>query len=100
MMYQTIITFKSDLSNEVLLRMRQTANGAAFCNRAGCLLGNENSPHELVFASDDSGYACLELGTLALREKKEFIDCVTSWKWVDEDPDESCDMLEVFARHK
>jgi len=34
-----------------------------------------------------------------LKEGEVVKSCVQVWQWIDIDPDESCDMLQVFSRH-
>ena len=97
-MYKTIIKIKDDIPDSALHAIHDVVSGA-FLNRAGALKNVSASPYEFIFESDESGYGCLELGMFSLRRQQSFLDHVASWSWIDADPDESCNMLEVFARH-
>jgi hypothetical protein len=97
-MYKTIITLKSDISSDHLEAVHSLCE-SAFNNRAGKLSNASNNPYTLIFEGDDKYYGCLDLGTLALRREKEFIDGIQLWQWIEDDPNECCDLLEVFARH-
>ena len=95
-MYKNIIDIKNDTPSEKLLSISEIA-ADAFNNRAGRLQNTSKNPHILVFEGGDNYYACLELGMFELRDNKNFMECVQAWQWVDENPDESCDMLQVFS---
>ncbi len=43
-------------------------------------------------------YNCLQLGSLNLKEIQSFNKWVKIWQWEDEDPDESCDLLEIVSK--
>ena len=45
-------------------------------------------------------YPCLEIGMLILRRQPEFLTDVKFFDWIDEDPSEWCDLLELFTRRK
>ena len=95
-MYKNIITIKNDTPSEKLLSVCEIATNA-FDNRAGKLENTSKNPYILVFKGGDNYYACLEVGMFELRDNKNFMDCVQAWQWIDENPDESCDMLQVFS---
>jgi hypothetical protein len=95
-MYKNIITIKNDAPNEKLLPIYEIAVNA-FNNRAGKLENTSKNPYILVFEGGDNYYACLEIGMFELKDNKDFMDCVQAWQWVDNNPDESCDMLKVFS---
>lgn len=96
-MYKSVIKLKNSLSAERLNIAKEMAS-QAYVNRAGSLFNVGDSPYELIFEGDDNDCGCLDLGMLALRYEKAFLDCVSSWNWFDEDPDEDCDILDLFAR--
>ena len=73
------------------------AAAKAFHNRAGKLENISKEAHMLIFEGDSGAYPCLELGTFALKDTVGILDYISSWEWIDEDPDESCDMLRVFS---
>ena len=95
-MYKNIITIKNDTPNEKLLSVCEIAANA-FDNRAGRLENASENPYHLVFDGGDNYYACLEVAMFELRDNKDFMECVQAWQWIDENPDESCDMLQVFS---
>ena len=95
-MYKNIITIKNDTPSEKLLSVCEIATNA-FDNRADKLENTSKNPYILVFEDGDNYYACLEVGMFELRDNKTFMDCVQAWQWIDENPDESCDMLQVFS---
>jgi hypothetical protein len=97
-MYKTIITLKNDVPSDVLGSLRTHCLGA-FDNRAGKLSNISHDPYTFVFEAEEKDYGCLDLGTVKLGYVKGFLPYVQSWEWVDEDPDECCDVLEVIARH-
>ena len=97
-MYKTVIQLKDNIAGEELLSLSAVVE-KAFVNRAGSLRNVSTQPREFVFQGAESHYGCLNLGMLDLREVTGFLRFVKSWEWVDEDPDECCSMLEVFARH-
>jgi hypothetical protein len=96
-MYKTIITLKSDISSDQLAVVHSLCE-SAFNNRAGKLSNASDNPYTLIFEGGDKYYGCLELGTFSLRREKGFIGCVQSWQWLEDDPNECCDLLELFAR--
>ena len=95
-MYRTIITIKSDTPQEMLTAIHETA-AKAFHNRAGKLENISKEAYMLIFEGDSGAYPCLELGTFAIKDSAGILDYISSWEWIDEDPDESCDMLRVFS---
>ena len=97
-MYKTIIHLKDDVSGDLLLSLSKTIE-KAFVNRVGSLRNVSAKPREFIFQGDESYYGCLDLGMLSLGGTRGFLNFVQAWKWVDEDPDENCDMIEVFTRH-
>jgi len=96
-MYKTIITLKSGLPQDILVFIQKTAS-AAFNNRAGFLTNMSNDDITLLFEGDDAYYACLELGTFELKDNDDFMNYVQAWQWIDKNPKENCDMLQVFSR--
>ena len=97
-MYKTIIHLKDNIPDE-LLRSLASMIERAFINRAGSLRNVSTEPHKFVFQGGENQYGCLDLGMLSLGGTQGLLNFVQAWKWVDEDPDESCDMIEVFAQH-
>lgn len=97
-MYKTIICLKDDVSGELLLSLSKTIE-KAFVNRVGSLQNIGSHPREFIFQCGEDYYGCLDLGMLDLREVPGVLPYIKTWTWIDEDPDENCDMLEVFARH-
>ena len=97
-MYRTVITIKSDVTNDVLVGLRNEAI-RAFDNRAGKVDNVSKDPYVFIFEGEERFYGCLSLGRLDLRKIKSFLNDVESWHWIDEDPNECCDILEIFAKY-
>lgn len=93
-MYKSIIDINKSVPKERLPEFEAMAN-KAFDNRAGKAQNASAEPYRLIYEGGESKYGCLELGMLALEKEKNFMACVSAWQWVDEeDPGESCDILE------
>lgn len=96
-MYRHIIEFKDTLPAEDITNRISIAN-EAFDNRGGKIAGIKKGAFIIVFEGDETKYGCLSLGMLALEKNKDFLECVKCWNYEDEEePDENCDVLEVFA---
>ena len=96
-MYKHVISIREGVPKEALKVLAAIAN-KAFNNRAGKVKNTSVSPYELIYEGGEDEYGCLDLGMLALEKEKEFLSCVSSWKWIDVDePEESCDVLEELA---
>jgi hypothetical protein len=95
-MYSTIITFKPDIPRDVLHSLQATCE-KAFDNRAGKATYRVDAPNRLIFEGDGALYCCLHLGNISLYKTAGFKDVVRAWEWIDEEPDESCDVLESLA---
>lgn len=97
-MYRTIIKIKKDTPSELLKWIGEQCK-SAFDNRAGKAENRSNDEYVYIFEGKENLYGCLELGMFDLKGIQGFINCVQTWEWIDEEPSESCNMLEVFARH-
>ena len=97
-MYRTIIQFKKDTSVDDLLKLKEMAE-KAFDNRAGKLSNVSLDLYTLIYQGEEDDEPCLDLGMLDLRKVLFFKDRVEKWDWIDEDPNESCDMLEIFRKY-
>ncbi len=95
-MYSTVIEIKSSITDDMLNKLHSVVE-SAFSNRAGSVKNSSNESHLFIFTGGEKDYGCLEVGMLTLKRVEAFLDCVNSWKWIDEDPDECCDVLKVFA---
>lgn len=96
-MYSTVIEIKKSVTGDALKRLCQMAENA-FTNRAGSIKNSSKDPHKLVFEGSEKDYGCLDLGVVNLGDADGFLGQVNSWQWIDEeDPGESCDVLEAFA---
>jgi hypothetical protein len=95
-MYKTIINLKNDMPHEMLRDIRGMCE-KAFNNRAGIVLNQDNNPYCLVFEGEEKDYGCLQLGVLSLNQAHDFKNHVTSWSWLDEEPGESCDILQELS---
>lgn len=97
-MYKNVIDIKEDVSAEVLERLRMISD-EAFDNRAGKVINSSDFPYRFVFEGSENEYACLEVGMLKLKRQRYFLENLISWRWVDEDPDECCDLLKLFSEN-
>lgn len=94
--YSTVIEIKSSITDDMLNKLHSVVENA-FSNRAGSIKNSSNEPHLFIFTGGEKDYGCLEVGMLTLKRVEEFLKCVNSWKWIDEDPDECCDVLKIFT---
>lgn len=93
-MYKVVIEFREDISKETLEALKKRAD-QAFDNRAGKVKNVSTIPYRLSYEGGEEYFGALDLGTLALEKEKDFVACVKSWHWIDEEsPCESCDILE------
>lgn len=97
-MYKTIIYLKDSVGGDRLLALTNIIE-KAFVNRVGSLRNVGSHPREFIFQGNEDYYGCLDLAMLSLGGTPGFLNFVHAWAWIDEDPDENCDMLGVFARH-
>lgn len=95
-MYKSVIDIRKDVPNDVLKILVDMADNA-FNNRAGKLRNTSVSPYRFIYEGGEREYGCLQIGMLSLEQEKDFLHCVSAWQWVDDDPNESCDVLEEFA---
>lgn len=98
-MYKSVIDIRREVSADVLKTLVAKADNA-FNNRAGKVRNTSKSPYRLSYEGGEKEYGCLELGSLALKREKEFLPFVSAWHWIDDDPDECCDMLELFTKKR
>jgi len=97
-MYKTIIEFHNELPKEKIEELFELCN-KAFDNRAGRAVGRIESQNHISYEGDEGLYGCLDLGIIALWDNHVALKYIKSWKWIDEDPDECCDMLEVHTKY-
>jgi len=96
-MYKNVIQIRKEVPEEALKSLALIAE-RAFNNRAGKVQNVSDTPYQLVFQGGDEAYGCLNLGMLNLWDKKDFVACVQSWDWIDEEePDESCDVIKEMS---
>lgn len=95
-MYRSIIEIKENVNGEALRKLREIAV-KAFDNRAGKVENSSTDSHRLVFEGGEDKYGCLDLGVLNLGKSKSFVKNANSWQWLEDDPGECCDMLELLA---
>jgi hypothetical protein len=95
-MYSTVIDFKENIPEDVLSSLKETCE-KAFDNRAGKAIGRYEKTNGIVFEGGEDLYGCLHLGNLELYKSEKFKDAVNRWNWIDEDPNESCDVLESLS---
>lgn len=97
--YRHVIRIKSDVPENMLSELKGIAD-RAFCNRAGVVKNIGIEPYTFVYEGEEKDYGCLEVGMLSLKGNNLFLCHVAAWKWVDTEPGESCDMLEVIKGKK
>lgn len=98
-MYKNVIKFREGISADELERLAAVAD-RAFNNRAGRVRNVSSTPYCLSYGGGEPDFACLELGMLTLKKQKDFLAFISSWKWVEDDPEECCDLLELFTRKR
>lgn len=97
-MYKTIIRLQSNIPTTIFPDLVKSIS-KAFDNREGRLYNKSDNQYEFIFEGSEKYYGCLEVGAFSLRRQNDILKYISSWDWIDENPDESCSMLEVFARH-
>lgn len=97
--YRTIIEIKHDITEEEQQLLSVLIENA-FANRAGTVKNVCEEPYRFEFVGTEKDYGCLEVGLLNLKKEDYFLSRVSSWQWIDADPDESCDVLEVFSKKR
>lgn len=96
-MYKVVIEFREDVSKETLEALKKRAD-QAFDNRAGKVQNVSKMPYRLSYEGGEEYFGALELGALALEKEEDFVACVMSWHWIDEEhPYENCDILKEMA---
>lgn len=96
-MYRTIIELKEDTPKGAAREIRQLCI-KVHDNFVGKVQIKDISPLSFVFEGGEEEYNCLQLGSLNLKEAKSFNKWVKIWQWEDEDPDESCDLIEILLK--
>ena len=96
-LYSTIIELKKDIPTDILSQLKEKIE-AAFSNRAGTVKSTGTDPYYFVFAGGEDEYGCLDLGTLELKNEKLFLNNVLKWDWIEDNPRECCDLIEVFLK--
>lgn len=91
-MYQVIIDFKKTIPPAQMARLTETAN-KAFDNRAGRTENVSINPYRCIYEGGEELYGCLQLGFLALEDVDGFKESLSSWLWIDEEPNENSDIL-------
>lgn len=96
-MYRTIIELKEETPKEIAKEIRQICI-KAHDNFVGKVQIKDLSTKSFVFEGGEEEYNCLQLGSLNLKEIQSFNKWVKIWQWEDEDPDESCDLIEILLK--
>lgn len=96
-MYSTVIEIRNDIESDMLRQLKLDIE-SAFANRAGTVENISKEPYRFEFVGDEDAYGCLEIGSLNLKRNRLFWKHVRTWKWIDEDPDECCDLTEVYSK--
>lgn len=95
-MYRTIIEIKEDTPKEMLEEIKELCI-AAHRNRAGEVKLKPISDYSFAFEGEEEDYGCLTLANLDLNDSRKFTKCIKAWLWEDEEPNESCDILQSLA---
>ena len=96
-MYKNIIDIRKDIPERAVNELAALAD-TAFDNREGKVSNTSDTPYRFVYSGGEPEYSCLEVGMLKLKRQPDFLHCIESWKWIDEeDPDENCDLLSLFT---
>ena len=98
-MYKTVLTFKDGVTDDELAALRKSCEDA-YDNRAGKVACKTDIdlPNRIFFEGGESLYCCLQLGNSILCKTKGFLDCVSSWEWIDnDDPNENHSVIEAYA---
>lgn len=95
-MYSTVIELKNNIAGDILNRLKKNIE-SAFENIGGKVINRSEDPFRFEFTGGEEAYACLDLGLLKLKREQEFRASVDKWEWIDEDPAECCDIIEVFS---
>lgn len=98
-MYRAIIKIKDSVPINILEEVRSICI-SAYNNRVGKVEIKQLSEHCFIFEGEEKDYECLQLVFLTLEDFSLFMESVESWKWEDEDPDESCDLLDISLKYK
>ena len=96
-MFRTVIKLKEDTPKEAAKEIRQLCI-KAHDNYVGKVQIKDISPLSFIFEGGENEYNCLQLGSLNLKETQSFNKWVKTWQWEDEDPDESCDLIEILLK--
>ncbi|RHO81432.1 hypothetical protein DW058_12010 [Clostridiaceae bacterium AF42-6] len=96
-MYRNVIDIRREVPKDTLKRLVAIAD-KAFNNRAGKVKNVSRSPYRFIYEGGESEYGCLEVGMLNLKREADFLNFVSAWEWVDDDPNECCDLLKLFTK--
>jgi len=94
-MYRTVIELKEGLPKEKIEAIKEICI-QAHQNRVGSVAIKERSEREFVFEGTFEEWNCLNLALMDLLDKPLLTTNVESWRWEDEEPGESCDMLKLL----
>ena len=96
-MHKTIIKIKKSTPPAKVKIINAIIRGL-FNNRAGKVQNSSKDPYTLIFKGTEKDWGCIDLGTLALEDVPRLLGYISSCWWIDEEnPEESSDVLKVFA---
>lgn len=95
-MYSTIIELKKDISPDLLSQLKENIE-AAFSNRVGTVKNISKEPYRFEFVGGEDEYGCLDIGSLILKKDEFFRKYVQKWNWVEDNPNECCDILKIYS---
>ena len=96
--YRSIIEIDRNISGDELVAIT-TVIESAFSNRAGTVRNASNDPYVFIFGGGEAEWSCLGLGDSILRDNPAMKGKISSWQWIESDPDECVDTLKIFRKH-
>lgn len=97
-MIKTVLQLKKGLDDDTL-KMCQNLIENAFDNRCGSVKNSTSDEQYFVFKGGENERPCLEVGVFILKRTENFLNYVEQWEWLETDPDESCNVLQVFEEY-
>lgn len=98
-MYQSIIQLDNKLPDEKIQEITKLID-AAFDNRCGKVINSSNNPYILKYEGSKKDYPCMDISQIELiTNSPEVLNYIVAWNWVDEIPEENCDMMEIYKKY-
>ena len=97
LMYSMVIEINKNMPVDVLGQLKCIVENA-FLNRGGNVKNTSKDNTKFEFKANEKERGCLDLGLVALVNNNLFMSNVDTWKWIDdENPDESCNVLNEIS---